>query len=187
MSAVVDGSTRSVPPEQSMSASLFLVSPTADRTIASTVLGEVEVSLDTLFQFPEGLHGFERHQEYVLVPAKRDGFFWLQSAEEPGLAFLLVDPFRVQPGYEVDLGAGDQVFLEFQQPDDALVLTVVTLPSSKDGTMTTNLRGPLVLNVRTRKGRQVVRADEGYSLKAPVLLGRVAEEQNPGTTGGASR
>jgi hypothetical protein len=27
-----------------------------------------------------------------------------------------------------------------------------------------------VLNVRTRKGRQVVRADEGYSLKAPVSV-----------------
>jgi flagellar assembly factor FliW len=170
MTAAIDGSTRSVPPEQSMPAALSLSSTTPERTIASAVLGDVVVSLETLFQFPEGLHGFERHQEYVLVPAKRNGFFWLQSAEEPGLAFLLVDPFLVHDGFEVDLGAGDQVFLELQQPDDALVLTVVTLPSSKHGEMTTNLRGPLVLNVRTRKGRQVVRADEGYSLKAPVSV-----------------
>lgn len=174
MSAAIDGSTRSVPPEQSMSAALSLSSPTPERTIASAVLGDVIISLETLFQFPEGLHGFERHQEYVLVPTKRAGFFWLQSAEEPGLAFLLVDPFQLQVGYEVDLGAGDQVFLDLQQPDDALVLTVVTLPSSKSGTMTTNLRGPLVLNVRTRKGRQVVRADERYGLQEPVVLGTVA-------------
>ncbi len=171
MSAAIDGSTRSVPPEQSMSAALSQApSPTTERTISSAVLGDVVVSLDTLFQFPEGLHGFERHHEYVLVPAKRDGFFWLQSAEEPGLAFLLVDPFHVHAGYEVDLGAGDQVYLELEQPDDALVLTVVTLPSSKDGAMTTNLRGPLVMNVRTKKGRQVVRGDERYGLQEPVVL-----------------
>jgi flagellar assembly factor FliW len=168
MSAAIDGSTRSVPPEQSMSAAPSVSSPIIERTIASVVLGDVVVSLETLFQFPEGLHGFERHQEYVLVRAKRDGFYWLQSAEEPGLAFLLVDPFRVHPGYEVDLGVGDQVFLELEQPDDALVLTVVTLPSTAGGTITTNLRGPVVLNVRTRKGRQVVRADEQYSLQQPI-------------------
>lgn len=170
MTAVIDGSTRSVPPEQSMSAALPVSSIMPERTIVSAVLGDVAISLDTLFQFPEGLHGFERHHEYVLVPAKREGFFWLQCAEEPGLAFLLVDPFRVHSGYEVDLGAGDQVFLDLTQPDDALVLTVVTLPSSTEGVMTTNLRGPLVMNVRTRKGRQVVRGDERYGLQEPVVL-----------------
>jgi len=185
MSAVVDGSTHSVPPEQSMSAALSLSSPTAERTISSAVLGDVVVSFDNLFQFPEGLHGFERHHEYVLVPAKRDGFFWLQSTEEPGLAFLLVDPFRVQAGYEVDLGAGDQVYLELEQPDDALVLTVVTLPTSKDGVMSTNLRGPLVMNIRTRKGRQVVRGDERYGLQEPVVLERLVGDASHFATGGA--
>jgi len=169
MSAAIDGSTRRVPPEQSMSA-VTASSSSLPRTIASRVLGDTIVSSDNLFHFPEGLHGFERHHEYVLVPTQRDGFWWLQSAEEPGLAFLLVDPFRVQPGYEVDLGGGDQGFLDLQQPDDALVLTVVTLPSSKDGALTANLRGPLVMNVRTRKGRQVVRGDERYGLQELMAL-----------------
>ena len=43
MSAAIDGSTRSVPPEQSMSAALSVSSPTAERTIASAVLGDVVV------------------------------------------------------------------------------------------------------------------------------------------------
>lgn len=170
MSAAIDGSTRSVPPEQSMSAALSLSATTPERTIASAVLGDVVVSLDTLFQFPEGLHGFERHHEYVLVPAKREGFFWLQSAEEPGLAFLLVDPFRVKAGYEVDLGAGDARFLEIERADDTLVLTVVTLPANRQGQATTNLRGPLVLNVRNRRGRQVVSRDDRHECTVPITL-----------------
>lgn len=144
--------------------------PSARRTIASRVLGETLVSPDQLVHFPEGLHGFEQHHEYVLVPTPRDGFWWLQSTEEPGLAFLLTDPFRAHPGYEVDLGAGDALFLGLEGPDDALVLTLVTLPADPSGTATTNLRGPLVLNVRTRRARQVVRADDRYALQEPVRV-----------------
>jgi flagellar assembly factor FliW len=173
MSAAIDGSIRSVPPEQSMSAVSApspAVSAAPVRTIASRVLGDTVVSPEHLFHFPEGLHGFEQHQEYVLVPAPREGFWWLQSAEEPGLAFLLTDPFRAYSGYEVDLGVGDTTFLEIERADDTLVLTVVTLPANRQGQATTNLRGPLVLNVRNRKGRQVVSRDDRHECTAPLTL-----------------
>ena len=175
MSVVLDGSIRDVPPEQSMSA-VSVPSPSASstpvRTIASRVLGDTEVSPENLFHFPEGLHGFEQHHEYVLVPTPRPGFWWLQSAEEPGLAFLLTDPFQAHSGYDVDVGAGDAMFLQLEGPDDALVLTVVTLPADRSEPATTNLRGPLVFNVRTRRARQIVRADDRYSLQEPVALSR---------------
>ncbi len=180
MSVGIDGSNANVLPDLFMSVAAFSSAPSAvpspavatpERTIASRVLGDQVVSADSLLRFPEGLHGFESSLEFALVPAARDGFYWLQSTEEAGLAFLLVDPFRVAPDYELDLGAGDEQFLELAALTDALVLTVVTLPSSKGAPATTNLRGPIVINTHRCVARQVVTAVDGYSLHAEFSLG----------------
>lgn len=174
MTAGFDGSKASVPPDSSMfvapKEAPSFSSTHVERTIESRILGDTIIPADSLFNFPEGLHGFETHHEFALVPCGREGFWWLQSADEPSLAFLLVDPFNVQAGYEVDLGSGDETFLGLTTPTDALVLTVVTLPSSKGGQATTNLRGPLVFNTRTQRARQIVSSVEGYGLQVPVAL-----------------
>ncbi len=189
----IDGSNANVPPDPSMSAvahpavnaaedsarnsapdsarsSASNAASDTQRVIHSRVLGEVAVSSDHVFTFPEGLHGFAQHTDYALVPAARDGFWWLQATDEPELAFLLADPFAVAPGYEVDISAGDEQFLGLASPGEALVLTVVTLPASKGEPATTNLRGPLVFNAATQRARQVVSAVDRHSLHAPIDL-----------------
>ncbi len=171
MSAGFDGSNANVPPDTSMLVATTAVETSVvERTIHSLVLGDTIIPADSLYAFPEGLHGFESHREYALVPCARENFWWLQATDEPGLAFLLVDPFVAYAGYEVDLGAGDETFLGFTNPAEALVLTVVTLPASKGQPATTNLRGPLVFNTALRRARQIVSNVEGYGLHVPVSL-----------------
>jgi len=169
-----DGSNAHVTPSPAMlpapTNTPSLSSGPAGRTIESHVLGDTIIPADSFFAFPEGLHGFESHTEFALLACDRAGLWWLQATEEPGLAFLLVDPFTVHVGYEVDLGVGDERFLGLATPSDALVLTVVTLPSSKDGQATTNLRGPLVFNTRAQRGRQIVSAVADYGFQVPVAL-----------------
>jgi flagellar assembly factor FliW len=178
---VLDGSMHHAPPEQSMpvvapratspSAPETLSAPAVEgRSITSALLGELTLAPDQIITFPEGLHGFPAEREFALVATARDGFWWLQSTAEEGLVFLLMDPFRAHEGYEVDLGAGDEAFLQITTPDDALVLTVVTLPASATGTATTNLRGPIVFNLARRRARQIVRADDRYALQAVVSI-----------------
>lgn len=140
------------------------------RAVASHVLGDLEVAPDQLLTVPEGLHGFPEHKEFALIPAAREGFWWLQATDEPGLAFLLTDPFRCAPGYELDLSEGDEQFLGLASPDDALVLTIVTLPATDGGAITTNLRGPIVCNVLTRLARQLVSRNEQHAFAAAVTL-----------------
>ncbi len=166
-----------------MSAVAITSSPAAERVISSRVLGDLALAPEQLFAFPEGLHGFESQQEFALVPAARDGFWWLQSATEAGLAFLLVDPFRASAGYELDLSPGDEQFLALDDASDALVLTIVTLPAEPGGTPTTNLRGPLVFNVAQQRARQVVSRNEAYAFHAPVSLDQMAGHNVPDATG----
>src|SRR5688572_29822144 len=99
--------------------------------IESSVLGTVSVPAESVFHFDDGLHGFNGHRQFALVSGGHDGLFWLQSTRDSNLAFLLVDPFTVQNGYEVDLGPTEKRALELQSPDDVLLLATVTLPASK--------------------------------------------------------
>jgi flagellar assembly factor FliW len=43
-----------------------------------------------------------------------------------------------------------------------------TLTVGGDGLITANLLGPLVINPRTRRGRQLVLTESGYSTRHPV-------------------
>ena len=138
--------------------------------IESSVLGTVAVPAASVFDFADGIHGFNGHRKFALVSGGRDGLFWLQSTRDSNLTFLLVDPFAVQGGYEVDLGPTEKRALDVTSPDDVLLLAIVTLPASKKETPTANLRGPVVLNVRTARGCQSVTSDDRHSMHTPVDL-----------------
>ena len=136
--------------------------------VSSIVFGDLELPESSIFTFNDGLHGFAAHKQFALVPAAREGLFWLQSLAHRDIAFLLVDPFIAKSGYEVDLGATERLALGLASPDDVMILAIVTI-SSVDGELpTANLRGPIVINVQSRLGKQVVTTDESHDVKTPV-------------------
>jgi flagellar assembly factor FliW len=134
------------------------------------VLGPLTLDPAELYTFPTGLVGFERYHGFALVDAGRPGVWWLQSVEEAGLVFLLVDPFRHTGGYDIDVSDADLAALGPATPDQLLVLAVVTLPRADGTVATANLRAPVVVNVATRRGRQVVLTDDRYSVSTPIGL-----------------
>ena len=124
--------------------------------VASRLFGPITVRPDAFLTFPSGLPGFGGERRFVLLPAASSGVFWLQSADEGSVAFLLVDPFTTFPGYTVDL---PEVAPEDDPP---MVMAVVTLPRDTDEVCTANLQAPVVLDLGRRTGRQVILADHDY-------------------------
>lgn len=143
-------------------------------SVDSIVLGQVEVAEESVFSFPNGLHGFETHTRFALVPAARDSLFWLQSLDDRNIVFLLIDPFVASPGFEVDLGLTERTALGLESPTDVLVLAIVTLPLDNASTPTANLRGPVVLNTRKLLAQQVMSAVPGHEVRTPVDLNALA-------------
>jgi flagellar assembly factor FliW len=142
-----------------------------DVEIESQLLGTLSVPAAQIYSFEQGVYGFEASTDFALLPAERDGFFWLQSLQFDALTFLLVDPFRFVEGYSVELGADE---LGDLLPDDAsemLVLAILTLPKTPDGTSTVNLQGPIALNLVEQLGAQVVVESE-FGIHHPVELSR---------------
>jgi flagellar assembly factor FliW len=139
-------------------------------TLDSAVLGELAVPSASVYTLPTGLVGFERYTRFALVPAGREGVLWLQSAEEPGLAFVLADPFRAVPGYAADIPDPELAPLGAGGEGDFVVLVVVTLSGTAGVPATANLRAPLVFNVVTRRARQIVLPDDRLGTAEPIQL-----------------
>lgn len=140
------------------------------RTVSSLILGEIEVSDEAVFAFPTPLFGFPNHHQYALLPATRDGLWWLQSMQNEATTFLLADPFVIDRQYSVDLGESEKQALHIESANDVLGLVMITLPPDGGDGATGNFRAPLVLNLASRIGMQVVGRDEGDDLRKPVSL-----------------
>ncbi|MDB6038051.1 MAG: flagellar assembly protein FliW [Verrucomicrobiales bacterium] len=119
---------------------------------------------------PLGLLGFERIKRYLLIPAPEAApFYWLQMAGEPSLAFLVVPPEGLIPNYFPEISSDDVAFLKLNDSAEAGILNIVIL--NPGGRATVNLKGPIVFNRKTLKGKQVILSNANdFGLKHPLPL-----------------
>jgi len=126
-------------------------------TIRTTRFGEIQVSEDTLLTFPTGLVGFPAVQKFVVLDVAEDcQYQWFQSVNEPDLAFVIIDIHLLDQDFQVEVSDEGVTELGIAQTDPVLIMAVVTIPSGKPEQATANLRAPLVVNLRTRKGKQLI-------------------------------
>lgn len=112
---------------------------------------ETAVSL----MFPDGLLGFETLRKAALeLVVDAPPFSWLKFSGEVDQSFLVVAPVFVTASYRFELGSTDCRTLNLTRASEAGVLNIVTL--RRDGSLTVNLKGPIVFNKTTGEARQVV-------------------------------
>lgn len=128
----------------------------------------VEVSEERIFEFYPGLGGFEHHHRYALITEPDSPLEWLQSVEEAAVGFALMEPFLFYPDYGFELLDGDAEALGLDAPEDALVRCLLTVREEAAET-TANLLAPIIINERTRLGRQIVLQDSTFPLRYPVF------------------
>lgn len=143
---------------------------TTTYTITSPAVGTIEVSGDAVMHFTEALWGFPERTAYALLPAARQGLWWLLSVDEPQTTFVLADPFVGHTDYGIDLGDSERDALQIGAPTDALALVMVALPMTSSEPVTGNFRAPIVFNISKGLAQQVVNRDEHYSLREPMDL-----------------
>lgn len=122
-----------------------------------------------LLTFPRGLLGFPDLTAFRLYEPQ-DGYplKFLQAVEAQEVSFTCIHPASIKAGYEVPLGDEEAEALHLESPEDAMVLTLVVVPEDAR-LMTTNLAGPLVVNVKTRMGYQIILNTEKYPLRFPIF------------------
>jgi flagellar assembly factor FliW len=124
---------------------------------------------DEEITFPSGLLGFPELKTFQLLePSDAYPLKFLQPTQREDIHFVCIDVAAIKMDYEVPLSDEDAQALAIQSPADALVLALVVIPSDPRQ-MTANLAGPILINLRTRLGRQIVLNTEHFPLKFPVI------------------
>ena len=135
--------------------------------LETTRFGNVEIDDDRVINFSSGLLGFSSYSKFVLLQPDEQGvFFWLQSTEAPDLAFVVTDPALWITDYQANIRKDQMEELGMNELADAQVLVIV---NKRDDSITSNLQGPLVINVEGRIGMQLVLADKRWSTRHELL------------------
>jgi|694.fasta_scaffold115187_2 flagellar assembly factor FliW len=132
--------------------------------------GMIEVPHDAVMRFVDPIGGFPDQQEYALLPAQRDGVWWLMSLGDAGTTFVLADPFAANATYAIDLGETEKQRLRIEAEADVIALAMVALPAAAGQQVTANFRAPIVINLRERLALQIVNRDESWSMQTPLDL-----------------
>jgi len=106
---------------------------------------------------PQGIIGFGAYKraELLYLPDHLP-FLWMNLHGAETLHFIVIEPGGIVPGYEPELFDEDALQLDLHSPSEAMILNIVTLKRQQPVEATVNLIGPLVVNRRTRIGRQLV-------------------------------
>lgn len=138
-------------------------------------ISDLDLSEDEAMIFPAGLPGLSDYTRYALLSDEETWpFYHLQSLENAQLCFLTVDPFAFFPDYDFELSEAVVKQLQLTSMDDVWVRNIVVVADDfKQSTV--NLQAPLIMNHRTRIGRQVILNDPSLAIKEP-LFPRVSTE-----------
>ncbi len=140
--------------------------------IETSRFGTINVDEDKIIFMPKGIIGFPERKRYVML-RHREGspFYWYQSIDDGGLAFVIMSPFIIIPDYQYNL----EYILNEMNWDRALtekdieLYVIVTIPRGEPEKMTANLMAPLVINTKIREAGQIVLPDTPYHHRYPVI------------------
>lgn len=133
--------------------------------VKSTRFGDFFVSAESIIELPSGLIGFPKHKQFVMIDHKPP-FSWLHSVEDADLAFVVVDGFEFGDKYNLKPPYGDGD-IDLKQDDEYAILVIVTVRPDPQFT-TANLKAPIFVNVRTRKGVQIIFDDPNLSTRTQL-------------------
>ncbi|MCC3374076.1 flagellar assembly protein FliW [Cohnella sp. REN36] len=127
--------------------------------------------------------GFPELDDFVLVPVDESNvdspFAYLQSVTESEVGFLVADPFAFFRDYEIKLSEQDKAALETNDPQEVVVLSIVTIANPFNQS-TINRLAPLVVNVNKLVGIQTVLPPESaYTTRDPLFRASSPEGSEP--------
>lgn len=138
-----------------------------NKMIYRTKLGEFDLKDNEIITFPQGVPGFENLRKFAVVSLEESApLCWLVSLEDDAVSLPLIDPWIILEDYEVELSENELKLLKVEDPGDLVVWTVVTIPVGKPNESTVNLKAPIVINLRSGIGAQIIL--EKYELRHSI-------------------
>lgn len=139
--------------------------------ILNTVkFGEIEIEESRIFDFVLPIIGFNDLTKFIILDPKKETLFkWLQSVEDPGLAFPIISVAILDYDYSVDLNDGVVKSLDIKNTESLLVMNITSIPQDNPRGTTINLLAPLIFNLENMTAGQVVLSGSGYDISYPMF------------------
>jgi flagellar assembly factor FliW len=132
--------------------------------------GEVEIEEQRIFDFKLPIIGFGELKKFVILDVNQESFFkWLQSTEDPSLAFPIISVFSMNVDYSIDLPDEVVEKLSITNVEDILVMNIASIPQDNPQGTTINLLAPLIFNLNKQIAGQVILSGSGYDISFPLF------------------
>jgi flagellar assembly factor FliW len=128
--------------------------------------GEIQVLVDSIVEFPDGLIGLGGSRYALLRTDTASPFVWLQSLTDPNLALPVTNPHRFVSGFAVELSDDEGEHLGMSEGEPAEVFVTVTATQVL-ADCTINTKAPIL--IRDRLGYQVLNQAAGVAVKTPLF------------------
>ena len=147
--------------------------------IETTRFGQVEYTEEEIIVFEKGIPGFEQEQKFILLKMdsedQKNPLAFLQSIKSAELSFIIANPFIFYTDYEFNLDESTKEELEIKEPEDIAVWGIISVPAEEFEKATINLQAPVIINVRTNKGKQIILHDSSYVTKTSLFPQKVVQ------------
>lgn len=132
--------------------------------------GEREIDEDKIITFEDGIPGFYKNKRFITFTESEEEIcliWWLQSVDDGDLAFPLLNTFAVIENYNPEVDESLLEKLGKFEPSDLIVCNILVVPEDMMN-MTTNLKAPIIINSKTRKGMQIIVNNSEYEIRHNV-------------------
>ena len=137
--------------------------------LSTNNFGNLSIEKENIITFEQGLLGFEELKQFAIIAVEEClPFEWLVSLEDPMVAFPILNPTFFFSDYKPSLSKDDLVLLDIKKEKDVEMFCIVTL-GKKPEDVTLNLKGPILINMKNKMGKQVVLAEDYYSLNQLLI------------------
>ncbi|NIK79341.1 flagellar assembly factor FliW [Paenibacillus castaneae] len=121
-----------------------------------------------IYQFEQGIPGFEHVNQFILEEVGNDLPMKLMKAVGgQDISLLIASPFLFYPDYEWELSETIKQELNIENEEEVEIWSIITVPLELSKA-TINLLAPIILNSRTKVGKQHILHDNTYSSRAPL-------------------
>lgn len=139
-------------------------------TIKTKYFGEYEVDEKVVFNFENGLFGFENKGSFALIPFDAENeasFLCLQSVEDRELAFVVFNPYYIDHEFDPKPVGEDLKALGIDEKT-SVSFVVITVLRDKFEDSTVNMKCPVMINNDTRNAKQII-LSEDYPMRRRLV------------------
>lgn len=137
--------------------------------LSTEKFGDLRIKKENIITFEDGIIGFEELTEFVIVNIEEcRPFEWLIPVGNPSLAFPVINPVPFFADYNPIQLVDGLTSLDIEDMKNVEAFCIVTL-GDKPSNVTINLKGPILINMKNKMGKQFVLDEDYYGLHQPLV------------------